>query len=101
MLPLVAERTRQTTAAGVGRFQLESNFLEELLFSIHPHEGLLVAVAVKQCLALQPRRAVAGFHQELTEQKDLPTEALGVLIMREEVHQFIPEHGNATWLQAH
>src|SRR5215470_2491326 len=100
---LKAKRTSHAATPGVEHLIVETKLGEPLGLRVHAHDGLVMAVAVHDRLALQLWGLVllCCVHEKFTEQVDALTEPSGVLVIGKEIAQLVPEDRYAAWLEAH
>src|SRR6266516_6718353 len=101
MVLFISQLASQSTATRIEHFGVWAHPSEQTLFSPHPCQSLLVAVAMYQRFALECRRAIADTLQEITQQKALLTEALGIFITRHQIRHLILKYRRAAGLQKH
>src|SRR5215212_10578152 len=97
----VAPGPRHPTASRIEKLVVEAELLENLLFAAHPHEGLVVAVAVHYRLAFELRRLVVLLLEELAQDERLATESPRIFVVGEEVRQLITKYRDTARLEAH
>src|SRR5579863_4505705 len=93
-----AKGTGHSAAAGIDGAHLDAYFAEQRFFDGHFHQGLLMAVAVKENFPGKPRRhevrSVAL--QEFAQQESLFSQPLGARVGGKQIAELIAEHGSAT-----
>src|SRR5205085_3052680 len=89
---LESKSASHPAASGVEHFNIQAYPLKHGHFVFHTHDGAMMAMHVQECTARQlPECAVRClFLQEFAEQESLFPQASRVLVVRQEVNQFIP-----------
>lgn len=97
-----AEGTGHTTAAGVQMIDLGTGGLEEGDLPLHGHESFLMAVAVDDNAAAGKLGWVPGCAEPgkvLAQHDGLVAKAVGAVVVREEVGEFVLEDAGAAGLE--
>jgi hypothetical protein len=92
---LETEPADHPTTARVRHLDFQAHLAQELLLRGHAQDRLLVAVAVQQRSAAQPRWVVAVLQQKLAQQKGLFAESLSIRVVGQEPKQLIAEDRGA------
>src|SRR5699024_1228428 len=74
---------------------------EDRDFGVHPHDGVMMAVGVNDCVDLPRWRLVALSFEEFGEDERLICEAAGIVIIGEEAEQLIAKRRDTTRFDAH
>src|SRR5690349_13382179 len=101
MLALEAERPGHAAAARIEQVVIEAYAVEDARLVVHLHHRLMMAMAMNDGAARQARQLeISGsLFKKFAEQEGLMAQAPGVLVVREEVDQLVPEDGDAARLK--
>src|SRR5205814_9721481 len=84
---LKSKSARHAATAGIEHLQLQAETLQNLLFAFHPHDRLLMAVAVDDRAPLQFAFRIIGsaLHEEFAQRERLLPQSPGIEIVREKI----------------
>src|SRR4051795_10197229 len=101
MLLLKAEPAGHPATTGIEQFILQSEPTQDLFFRRHAHDAFLMAMGMDQRFSVEMHsgisRSEAGY--ELAQRKGLTAQALGILVVRHQVREFIAKDRAATRFQ--
>src|SRR6185437_1020552 len=98
---LEPERSRHAATTGIDHAVVHAQLLQQVDLVVESQHGLLMTVAAYQYLPLQPRdHEVRRFRGEkFRQQVCLCGETLGILVIRDEIRQFVAKHRYTARLQ--
>src|SRR5579859_1950002 len=97
MLLVEAEGSGHAAASGRGRLEIYPQPVEKRFLGGHPHDRLVMAVAVEERFAVQLGQGRIGaelLFEKFAEQECLLTQSLRTGIVGKEVDEFVAEDGN-------